>query len=817
MSDADQPDNSSQQTEDCPHCGMLIDVTDQRAYARVHCPSCGGAMHVRRRFNNFEIIDIVGEGGMGTVYRAEDVVLSRKIALKVLREEYGEDEETIKELAREARLTASISHPHVVKVFSFGQQHGQYYIAMELVEKGSLDTLMGIQDKIAEAQVLNIGIQIAQGLEAAHEKGLIHCDVKPGNILFANQRTAKIVDFGLAVLQEHEAEQSDEIWGTPYYVPPERLNKEREDLRGDIYSLGGTLFHALSGRPPFDAENASLVALKHLKSKAVSLQSFAPDVSSETSYVINRMLKKDPQDRYDSYTELIEHLTYAREQLMSKVSTGQTRRQKMAEKTDQSSLVGGLVTLIMIAGLIVIGLVVWQGNSTEEEVVAEPVQEEVVYQENVDVEAILAEARRQIADGEFTKALVTLDQAGEVETIRQPLRNWIILSKGTAHLVGGNLELALKDFQLLADADLYSRDPSEIALANFFKETGRLIANERPIAANIINLYSTVNYEALAIFLFGIKDWYLGEYTAAAKIFGTFAGANPLPPYEWIADYHPLAEQMAQDYEAYARVREATAIKDATRPQLGGLRDQVRAVRVGLISGEGLVPALDALERDLNQRIKNFGRVVVSADVKPGQDEPEQEDSTATPAATPEVDLAAQKQELAGLAKLSVEIPSALKDNQLDALKNRLNSFEPETEVAKEQQAWLETQLDWLIKFRNTLISDFNTYGYNEPIMRTTGGSLEGKVGKADASGIEIVVPFGSMPISWQEIPVAEQLRLANHFNSLPQVTGDKQERSWIAAYYAHVSGLGEPARQQLLETARQVPEYNEALDRIFQ
>jgi serine/threonine protein kinase len=175
-------------------------------------------------------------------------------------------------LEQEARVTASVNHPHVVRVYSFGEADGQFYLAMELVEKGSLDDLMSVQNRVSEAQVLEIGAQIAQGLEAAAEKGLVHRDVKPGNILFADAHTAKIVDFGLARVLEEEAEARGEIWGTPYYIAPERLNYEPEDFRSDIYSLGGTLFHAIAGRPPFEAESASLVALTHQVARGIGDQ-----------------------------------------------------------------------------------------------------------------------------------------------------------------------------------------------------------------------------------------------------------------------------------------------------------------------------------------------------------------------------------------------------------------------------------------------------------------------------------------------------------------------------------------------------------------
>ncbi len=255
---------------------------------------------------------------------------------------------------REARITASVNHPHVVKVYSFGSDHGLFYIAMELVDKGSLDDLMNLQGRVAEIQALGVGIQVAQGLQAAHQKGLIHRDVKPGNILFADAQTAKIVDFGLALLAEHEAEERGEVWGTPYYVAPEKLDHQPEDFRSDMYSLGGTLFHAIAGRPPFEADTASMVALKHLKSKAVSLQAFAPDVSSATAYVINRTLNKDPDQRYQSYAELIEHLEYAKAQLIDAADGPRKPRQRVVVEGASQQKAAGIITLVMI--LVILGV-----------------------------------------------------------------------------------------------------------------------------------------------------------------------------------------------------------------------------------------------------------------------------------------------------------------------------------------------------------------------------------------------------------------------------------------------------------------------------
>jgi eukaryotic-like serine/threonine-protein kinase len=297
----------------CPSCGTSIDMSGVAVFSEVACPACGEVMRARSDFNHFKILEVLGEGGMGAVYRAVDTNLGREVALKVLKISVAENPEEAGKLAVEARTTASINHPHVIRIYDFGQAQGQFYIAMELIGGGSLDDRIQGLGHVSETTALRVGIQIAEGLAAALEKGLIHRDLKPANILFQDEDTAKLVDFGLAVAMSNDPVSRAEIWGTPYYIAPEKLDEMPEDYRSDIYSLGGSLFHAMAGRPPYEAENASLVALKQLKSRPVSLQAFAPHVSNETAYVINRMMHKQPEQRYASYAELIEHLRYALE------------------------------------------------------------------------------------------------------------------------------------------------------------------------------------------------------------------------------------------------------------------------------------------------------------------------------------------------------------------------------------------------------------------------------------------------------------------------------------------------------------------------
>ena len=365
---ADSPNNLIQE---CPTCGALIDVAGEEPFKLMHCPTCGGAMRVRRLFNHFELQEQLGSGGMGTVYRALDQNLGRQVALKLLQKEQATNPEFIAQFAKEAAITASINHPHVVKVYSTGQDHGLVYIAMELVDKGSLDDLLAEEERLPEVQVLTTGIQIAQGLNAALQRGLIHRDVKPGNILFSNMHTAKIVDFGLAVLMEHAGTVMGEVWGTPAYVAPEKLDDKPEDLRSDIYSLGATLFHALTGEAPCDVETNQMSVLLEVKRKEPSVRAVAKEVSAATALAIDRTLKFDPADRFQTYEELIEALEFARSEV---IATAQEEEAALAEEAaaraperDMSWVTYVVAALIVAVGIGIFKVREWQRTPADVE------------------------------------------------------------------------------------------------------------------------------------------------------------------------------------------------------------------------------------------------------------------------------------------------------------------------------------------------------------------------------------------------------------------------------------------------------------------
>jgi serine/threonine protein kinase len=267
-------------------------------------------------FGNYRLERELGHGGMGTVYLAQDTGFHRKVALKILKADLSNDPAFAQKFLEEVEITAALAHPNIIRVYTLGEQDGRLYLVMEHLDQPSLEEKMEKLGKIPEREVLEIGIGIASALQFAHEEtGLIHRDIKPGNILFGRGDIPKLADFGLAAGARTALGQQDEIWGTPYYVSPERLNRKEEDLRSDIYSLGAALYHILAGRAPFEAETAEEVAQRHLFDRPPPLRSLCPTAQEQTVLTLDKCLQKNSEQRWQNYHELLLQLQDARRRL----------------------------------------------------------------------------------------------------------------------------------------------------------------------------------------------------------------------------------------------------------------------------------------------------------------------------------------------------------------------------------------------------------------------------------------------------------------------------------------------------------------------
>ena len=481
------------------------------------------------------------------VFRALDSTLNRLVALKVLRSEHSGDPAFVAQFEHEARLTASINHPNVVRVFSFGAIDEHVFLAMELVDGGTLDKLMEETGRIPEAQALKVGIEIAKGLRAGFEKGLVHRDVKPGNMLFSADGTAKIVDFGLAVFMEHDAQATGDIWGTPYYLPPERLNRQQEDFRADIYSLGAALFHAIAGRPPFEAEDASHVALKHLRSKAVSIQAFAPDVSNATAYVINRTLLKNPDERQASYDEFIEQLQYALDAVTSGARGGRTAQKSRVVMEDAGAKkMMSRVTLatfaVLLIGLIIGGIVLFKAMRGEDDPIVDGNSLGPVTIESFGPG--WAEAKQSLLGKDWAKASAAFAALAEKQPQKSQKRDWAIIHQALAEQFrSGSTEAA----------DVLDRLPdSSTQLRKFFREEIRKrLADSARIPSSVTKEFSLQNHEALGALFLALHDYARGDLDDSAPMFRHFFLLRPDSNVAWLADYKVLANTYHEEASAY--------------------------------------------------------------------------------------------------------------------------------------------------------------------------------------------------------------------------------------------------------------------------
>ncbi len=260
------------------------------------------------KLGHFDLNDQIGQGGMGTVFSAFDPTLNRKVAIKVLDEELAQDEKLVQDFFREAQNAAAISHPHIVPVYFVGQDGGHNYMVMELLNGRPLSAILQ-EGPLPEAQALRMAIEITEALKAGYTNQMIHGDIKPANIFLTNEHGAKLLDFGLAKLANVEVTNSEGgIWGSAYYISPERVGQKAEDFRSDIYSLGATLFEALVGKPPFDAPGVSELASKRLHEKPPMLRTLNPNISKRTERMVNKMLAKSPIMRYLDHDSLLVEL-----------------------------------------------------------------------------------------------------------------------------------------------------------------------------------------------------------------------------------------------------------------------------------------------------------------------------------------------------------------------------------------------------------------------------------------------------------------------------------------------------------------------------
>ncbi len=259
--------------------------------------------------DRYQIIKTIGEGGMANVYLAYDTILDRKVAVKILRGDLATDEKFVRRFQREALSASSLSHPNIVEVYDVGEDHGEYYIVMEYIEGRHLKQILKKRGHLTVPEVIDIMLQITDGIAEAHNSYIIHRDIKPQNIMVLDNGVVKITDFGIATaLNSTQLTQTNSVMGTVHYLPPEQANGKGATIRSDVYSMGILMYELLCGKLPFRGDNAVEIALKHLKEPVPSIKEELPNLPQSIENVIIKATAKNPKNRYADAGEMHEDL-----------------------------------------------------------------------------------------------------------------------------------------------------------------------------------------------------------------------------------------------------------------------------------------------------------------------------------------------------------------------------------------------------------------------------------------------------------------------------------------------------------------------------
>lgn len=269
--------------------------------------------------DRYEIIKTIGEGGMANVYLANDTILERKVAIKVLRGDLSNDEKFIRRFKREALSVSNLSHPNIVEVYDVGEEEGNYYIVMEYIEGKTLKQLLQKRGALTLTEVLDIMSQLTDGIAHAHEAYIIHRDIKPQNIMIEDNGLIKITDFGIAMaLNSTQLTQTNSVMGSVHYLPPEQANGKGSTVKSDIYSLGILMYELITGSVPFKGDTAVEIALKHMKEKIPSIRKQNPTIPQSVENIILKATAKNPKNRYDSAREMYKDINTAMERTNEK-------------------------------------------------------------------------------------------------------------------------------------------------------------------------------------------------------------------------------------------------------------------------------------------------------------------------------------------------------------------------------------------------------------------------------------------------------------------------------------------------------------------
>jgi len=777
----------------CRKCGSHLDVSGLPSFSVVECPHCHAKQTVPAQLGQFLLLELLGTGGMGAVYQALDQALGRYVAIKVMKRSLGDDVQFVENFLREARAAAAINHRNVVQIYSCGQEKGQPYIVMELVSGGRFDEMIASGNPIEETRSLEIAIDVAEGLKAAHEIGLIHSDIKPANILFDKEGVAKVADFGLARFLKWKDEAPGEIWGTPYYIAPEKARGQKVDHRSDIYSLGATLYHALGAKPPFDGQTATDVVLARLKNPAIGIRVIRPLLQPETADVVARMLEADPFMRYPTYPSLLADLREA-------LKIAKQENRALRSRSKKSSATPGLVIagVIAVSIAILLGSLRWASKSEPSRDVAT----ETALSEELAAAAAAAAATQQVAEAEearkeslrsiiqpFNKAgdqllVMAVNKLGEgkpsdMEAQLQALYNkssdrgmaryWISLLQTIPCWVSrqdAEAALYLKEirdaaFKPIGDQPHPGAMPQTLVrylMGEIDEGPLYLEAGKWPVwYADVIDFYVGLDY------------FRKGELARAKTAFATYMtkqGVFPLWPYSFKPIVHDWLRQIGLWEEQEQAARRCMNMGQGSKARELLERNRASALPLLISSIDKVLDQALLVEKaeqaEQQRRERRLHEELVQQDL-------DRIDEVRT-ANLPLVAAKDFRRASAALTKLLTELKTPEGTQYLQIMRESYD------------------RMDNLKKF---LISRISA----EP-FKQKGGDLGGEAVNADLNGIRVALGSnGFMLRSWDQISVRLMVQLASHYLGGTRTPEKERADQWLSlAVYCYANGGFKPA-----------------------
>jgi hypothetical protein len=734
-------------------------------------------VRVRRKFDHFMIVRQIGEGGMSRVFEAEDETLGRRVALKILNRNYGRDETRVEQFRQEALITANVNHPNVIKLYSVGNDQGYFYIAMELAAGGTLEHKIRQLGVIPEHEALTIGREVAEGLRAAQQLGLIHRDVKPANILFTETGAAKVVDFGLALFVERGPDSSGEIWATPYYVAPEKVLDNREDYRSDIFSLGATLYHALTGQPPHKADTNNIEQLRMIKCRRVALEDSGKRFAPRTIHVVNRMVAFRPQERCANYDETVDELRLA-EGLLSQGYSARlnSRRMRWGIGVAAALLIAFSVGwLIQFVSGKKAADITANAETSRSDLAGDGVTLQAGGKRTV-AERFLAAREIMLKERQFSEGRHQFERLIETDDVRQPTLNWARFNAAVCAIITGKKDDAAKHLRAMGGDTGSGSSLVTAELAGFFKKIGTLMGIGLGLGKALDELGYATNDEAILGYLIhGLAEWHHGNALLGAREMSFFKehvsevrSLSTTASLDWVSLYSRIVEMYEKEMALAMTLEEPG--RQTTLTECRETLTRLRQTRDKLTNSTSLKKTLEKWEIQVK---RDMTRLFM---------EQKQQDMV--------LDKERLQRELSQWTEIIATLPALIDGYDYsritEMLKDmRFESAEVQSALDGKRYLYAQTQA-----FLAQLFNDILSTGYEGRFIRREGSSMEGKMTAASLENVEITTERGVVKLPLDSMSPQSLLDAAQSFASQSTDSQDYYQRQERMAAFARVAGL---------------------------